>query len=205
MIRSRRAFTLVEILIVTAMACIIFTAGIAPLMFVVRTMSDTRRQFTADDMERAAFNRMVGDIRDAVLLNQNSPIRISKSEELSDKPRNALIVWSSSPSYQGLPIGSVVYAIPKPNVIYQNEREGRNGLKRLVLSSDIARNDDLQQLFAEGDPTLMIPDLEGITIQALRAADWTDEYTGGIPQAIRVVFEYKDREREYEAWFPNAN
>lgn len=197
-----RAFTLIEILIVSAMACIIFTAGIAPLMFTVRSLGETRRLFTAENRERAAFDRMAQDIREAVLTNQNAPIRITKSEEMPEKPRSALVVWSISPAYQGLPIGSVIYAIPRPGL--SDGPDASHALKRLVLSKDMVRDADMQALFADGEPLTMIPDIEGVTIEALRSASWEDEYTGGVPQAIRVTFEYKDRESVYETWFPNA-
>jgi prepilin-type N-terminal cleavage/methylation domain-containing protein len=201
MSRKKSAFTLVEILIVVGIAGIIITAGVTPLLFTVRTLSNTRQTFADDNRERAVFNRIVQDLMEASQLYAGSPVKVTKSEELAGKSRDALIVWTITPSYAGLPTGNVIYAIPKISLF--SDSTG-TGLHRWVVSEDITSETNLQELLEKNDSQLALPNLEGFSVQALRGSEWQDEYTGVTPQAIRVVFEYEDMERTHEAWFPNS-
>ena len=200
MAKGKNAFTLVEILIVLGIAGIIVSAGVTPLLFTVRTLSDTREKFTDADRERAVFNRIVQDLREAVQLHAASPIRTVKSEELAERPRDALIIWTLTPSYAGLPIGNVVYAVPKEGVFSNSENLG---LYRWMIAEDITPETDLQKMLEEEDSQLMLPEVEGFSVQMLRGSEWVENYSGTTPQALRVTFEYEDTEKTYEAWLPN--
>ncbi len=200
--KKKGGFTLVEILIVLGIAGVIVSAGVAPLLFTVRTLANTRQVFTDDNRERAVFNRIVLDLRETASLNATSPVRVVQSEELAQEPRDALIVWTVTPAYAGGPMGNVIYAIPKQSVFSDTEVLG---LCRWVISEDITPETDLEQMLEEVESQLVLPGLEGFSVQMLKNSEWQDDYSGATPQALRVTFEYEDDvERIYEAWFPNA-
>ncbi|MDL2263304.1 type II secretion system GspH family protein [Synergistaceae bacterium OttesenSCG-928-I11] len=201
MAKKKGAFTLVEILIVLGIAGIIVSAGVTPLLFTVRTLSNTRQVFTETNRERSVFNRIVQDLRETAQLHVASPIKVIQSEELAEKPRDALIAWTVTPSYAGGPVGNVVYAIPKENLF--SDSKG-SGLYRWIIVEDITQETDLQKTLEEEDSQLLLPQLEGFSVQMLRGSEWLDGYNGTTPQALRVTFEYEDAERIYEAWFPNS-
>lgn len=200
--RKKGAFTLVEILIVLGIAGVIVSAGVAPLLFTVRTLSNTRQAFTDAGRERAVFNRIVLDLREMALLNTASPVRVVQSEELAQKPRDALIVWTVTSAYTGGPMGNVIYAIPKESALSGTTI---SGLYRWMISKDITPETDLEKILEEEKPQLLLPGLDGFSVQMLRHSDWQDDYSGAIPRALRVTFGYEgDVERIYEAWFPNT-
>lgn len=198
---KKSGFTLIEIIIVLGIAAVIFSAGIAPLLFTVRTLGEARDQFTADDLERAVFNRIVQDIREASKVSSTSPVTVMKSEELSDRPRDALIVWTTTPAYAGTYMGNAVWAIAKPKI---TDHSAKNGLCRWIMSNDVHPETELADLLAEHEHQQMIPDVLGMTIEMMRLSEWEEDYIGGVPTAVRVVFEYEDRESVHEAWFPNS-
>lgn len=196
----RRGFTLIEIVIVIGIASVIFTAGIAPLLFTVRALSDERTRYTENDRERIACIRIFQDMSSAASENRSDPIRVQTHEELSEKKSEVLAVWSRSPVHQGSPVSNVVYAIPE-----QKLGGGRApGLHRWIISVDITSSTMLEEMLDAERSQLLIPGLKGFSVLALRDGEWREHYTGSIPTAVKILLEYEDDEKSYEYWFPNA-
>lgn len=202
--RSNRAFTLIEVLLVVAIAGIVITAGITPLIFTVRTLAVTRENFAKENRERSVFNRIALDMREIVTLNSTSPVRITQSEELALGPRDCLILWTKTPTYTGLPLGNVIYAIPPRTVLSDNFEDG---LYRWVTSEDIdlsAESSGIKELLDPEKGALILPGLTGVTFKMLDNKEWRTPYTGAMPQAMMTIFEYEDRERTYEITLPKG-
>lgn len=170
-------------------------------MYSVRTINETRSAFAADNVQRAAFNRMSREVMDALLIEHQAPIKIVDSEELSVKSRSALVIWSASPGNAGEPAGNIVYAIPSERSLTSKKERG---LHRWVLSCDVNAETKFDELLINERSQLVIPGLDGFAVQTLRGMDWAAHYSGAIPEAMRVIFENGDEEDIYEVWFPNS-
>ncbi|MDR1650756.1 MAG: type II secretion system GspH family protein [Synergistaceae bacterium] len=194
----RAAFTLVEIMTALAIAGIIMTAGIAPLLYTVRIISLTRDAYTARNSEKFAINRIFSDAREILRLNMNVCLRIVPSGELGTDS-DFLVVWTMTPSYAMRPMGSVVWGIPGMT-LGNDALEG--GLYRLVVSGDIppasVKPGELD--FKEG--TLVLRGARTIKFSALDGSEWKDEYSGAGPPALRAAIDSGYGENVYEETLP---
>ena len=196
---AKRGFTLVEILIALAIGGIIIAAGIAPLMFTVRTLARVRDDFARMNTERTAVNRIFQDAREMNPLNCDAPFCLVKSDILGTDDRGYLAVWTSARSYYNLPASSVVWGVPDESVL---RAETRAGLYRWVISEDaMPRSLDVAAL----DPvsgSLAIPGVRSVSFSAMDGREWKDSYEGAFPRALRVSLKYDDTESIYEEMLP---
>jgi prepilin-type N-terminal cleavage/methylation domain-containing protein len=196
---AERGFTLVEVLIALAIGGIIIAAGVAPLMFTVRTLARSRDDFARANMERTAVNRIFQDAREMNPLNCETPFRLWKSENLVMDDGGYLAVWTSATSYYDLPVSSVVWGVPRESVL---DTETRTGLYRWVISGDATpRSIDMGAL----DPasgSLSLPDVRSVSFSALDGEEWNDSYEGAFPRALRVTLKYDEGEAIYEEMLP---
>jgi prepilin-type N-terminal cleavage/methylation domain-containing protein len=196
---AERGFTLVEVLIALAIGGIIIAAGIAPLMFTVRTLARARDDFARINMERTAVTRIFQDAREMNPLKCETPFRLGKSETPGTDDGGYLAVWTASPSYYDLPASSVVWGVPGESVL---RAETRAGLYRWVISDDaMPRSLDLAALNPESG-SLAIPDVRGVSFSALDGEKWDDSYEGAFPRALRVRLKYDGGESVYEEMLP---
>ena len=194
-----RGFTLVEVLIALAIGGIIIAAGIAPLMFTVRTLARARDDFARVNMERSAVTRIFQDAREMNPLNCETPFRLGKSAVPGMDDDGYLAVWTSAPSYYDLPASSVVWGVPGESVL---STEARVGLYRWVISDDtMPRSLDVTALEPESG-SLALPDVRSVSFSALDGGEWSDSYEGAFPRALRVSLKYDDRESVYEEMLP---
>jgi prepilin-type N-terminal cleavage/methylation domain-containing protein len=195
----KRGFTLAEVLIALAIGGIIIAAGIAPLMFAVRTFARARDDFERVNMERTAVNRIFRDAREMNPLNCETPFYLVKSENPGTDDGGYLAVWTSARSYYNLPASSVVWGVPVTSVL---DAETRAGLYRWVISEDtMPRYLDVGVL----DPvsgSLAIPDVRSVSFSALDGEEWKNSYEGAFPRALRVSIKYDDGESVYEEMLP---
>lgn len=196
----KTAFTLVEVLIVLGIAGIIFAAGIAPLMYTVRTMARTRDDFYSANLERNVLNRILQDIRGIAYMNSSVQVRVLEGDLTIGGENDLLALWTTTPAYALLPMGTVVYGLPQKSVLTE---EMKPGLYRWVLSQDLGTGDfPFEDLVPEA-ATILIPGLTGIDMQCIRDVEWEEIYDGTLPLAYMVTFQYEDREKTYEAWLPS--
>ena len=197
--RKKNAFTLVEVLIVLAIAGIIFSAGIAPLMYTVRIMARTRDEFYAANRERSVFNRMVQDMREIARINSSVQVRVIEGETSIDGDNDLLVLWTTTPAYAMQPMGTVVYGLPQKGVLAE---EMEPGLYRWVLSQDMTTDEFPFEDLDKDAATLMIPDVKGIDMRCIRDIVWEETYEGSLPVAYMATFQYEDEEKTYETWLP---
>ena len=54
------------------------------------------------------------------------------------------------------------------------------------------------------DGRLILSGVDGLGLKVLLDREWTDEYEGFMPQALKVTLTSKDRTYEHEEWFPQT-
>lgn len=198
--RKRRAFTLIEFVVVIGLAGLIFTTGVVPLLFTVRSISNIQKDFTEKSRERAVFNMIVRDIRHSVSENVSSPIKILESEQFAMIPRKAIAIWSETAAVFGEPLCNAIYAIPKDYVA----GDQKIGLRRWVVSRDVTQ-DNIETIMKEEPSEHVLSGVTGLRIECLEGAEWLENYSGSIPSAIRIFFIYNRHEKRYETWFPTVD
>jgi prepilin-type N-terminal cleavage/methylation domain-containing protein len=196
----KKGFTIAEILVVLAIAGIIMITGVTPLMYTVRSIRDAQRVFADDNRERNAVSRMTRDMMEAVWLNAPSPFRIMHDDKLEMKNSDYLMIWTKTPSYELNPMGSVVYGIPEDTVL--SSLNARKGLYRWVLSADKQLDSITREDLKSEEGRLVLPGVIGVAFSALKDSDWENDYSGAIPRAFRVEFNYDGTDRTYERWLP---
>jgi prepilin-type N-terminal cleavage/methylation domain-containing protein len=190
-----RGFTLIEVLIALAIGGIIIAAGIAPLMFVIRTLARSRDDFARMNMERTAVTRIFQDAREMNPLNCDTPFRLGKFENRVMDDGGYLAVWTLAPSYYDLPASSVVWGVP-------GESAARAGLYRWVISDDAMPGSFDAAALEPESGSLALPGVRSVSFSALDGAEWRDSYEGAFPRALRVSLKYDDRESVYEEMLP---
>lgn len=195
----KSAFTLVEILVVVGIAGIIIVSGITPLVYTVRALTDARQDFMRVNRERSIVNRLFGDIREIVVNQVTSPVKVLNQDKLGDKANDILLLWTITPTYADMPMGTVVYALPQGSVL---KADTPPGLYRWVLSGDIQPDQFVMDDLKPEKARLLLPGVEGVSFSALEDSEWVDNYAGNMPQAFRIVLEYEKDSRTYENWLP---
>lgn len=187
-------------LITLGIAGIIIASGIAPLLYTVRVLANARDDFYTANLERSVFNRMTRDMREIAVLNSSGQVRVIEGDMSVDGKNDLLILWTTTPSYSMLPLGTVAYGLSMNTVTTE---EMKPGLYRWVTSSDLRSGDISFADLKPEDATLLIPDLKGVSMSCMRDIEWEEIYQGPLPKAYMVTFEYDDRKKTYETWFPN--
>lgn len=186
---------------VVGISGIIFTVGIAPLLFTIGKISDERAAFSRDNMERNAFRHIVSDLVQANSINHSSPVIVMKSEELARDKRDALVVWSNTSVSWGGAVSNIIYAVTDPDVL---DIEGLPALRRWSVSFDITSDSDIKTILKDERSSVMIEGATGFSVQILRGDEWEDDYIGGVPQAVQIAFEYENGESHvYQSWLPS--
>ena len=198
--RKKRGFTLLEIIIALAIAAIIISAGIAPLLYTSRMIRSAREDFLKSNRERSAANRIFADIRGAISINEKNPVVIKKYDEISFGANDYLIVRTTAITNTISPLSSVVWGRPSDVSVRDDFKPG---LYRWVLPRDISPGEvDVREL----DPleaSLVLQDVDEVSFSVPRGGEWTREYAGIMPRALRIIFEYGEGRAVYEEILPN--
>jgi prepilin-type N-terminal cleavage/methylation domain-containing protein len=195
-----RGFTLMEIMIALGIAAVIISAGVAPLLYTSRMISNARRGFSDSNRERAAANRIFADIREADGLYGGNSVAIVSAGRLESGESDFMIVRTAATSNTVAPLGSAVWGIPRETVL---RRDFKPGLYRWAISDDIAPDLVKTGELSPDDGNLLLPGLESVSFEALVDSSWVEGYKGGIPKALRVSFGYLGHGTAYEELLPN--
>ena len=196
---ERRAFTLVEVMMVVAIAGMIMTAGLAPVVYTARLISEAQKSFRSDNTERKAINRLFRDAMETTSMNVTAQLRLIRQDKLEGGGDDLLMLWTITPSYSGRPAGSVVYGLARESVL---RTDMPKGLYRWVVSKDILPDSLTMDDLDHSKPELVLPGVTGVRFSILESGRWFDDYRGGLPGALRVKLEYGKREKIYESWLP---
>jgi prepilin-type N-terminal cleavage/methylation domain-containing protein len=195
----RKGFTLVEIMIAAAIAAIIVTAGITPLMYVSRMISSARENFSTNNKERAAINRILRDVRESPNIHSDAPVRIAGTDDVSSGENGFLVVRTTTGTYTTHPLGSVVWGIPVESVMKDSRARG---LYRWAVSGDIQPDSVNPRELDPGNGVLVLPGVESVAFAVLNGTSWEENFQGARPKALRVTLVYDTGDVSYEELLP---
>ena len=180
-------------------AGMIMTAGLAPVIYTTRLITETQKTFRSDNVERNGVKKIFRDARETTSMNVKTQVRLIHQDKLSGGGDDLLLLWTVTPSYIGRPAGCVVYGVARDSLL---KSEMPKGLYRWIVSKDITLDSVTMDDIEKSGPELLIPGVTGVRFSVLDGDKWFDEYKGGIPGALRVKLEFGKRERVYESWLP---
>lgn len=197
---GRKAFTLVEILVVVGIAGIIIIAALTPLTFTIRTIRDAQRNFSVSNKERFAVNQIFQDAREVVSIHCNTPFQVIHQDELGSKADDTLLLWTRTPSYSGGSMACVVYRMLPQSVLGPELPEG---LYRWVISKGLRPEKIEEADIKPEEGRLVLPGIASVRFSVMESAEWVDEYKGRSPQALKVTLKRKEEgEFIYESCLP---
>ena len=187
-------------MIALAIAAIIISAGIAPLLYTSRMIRSSREDFLKSNRERSAANRIFADIRGAISINEENPVAIREYDEISMGANDFLIVRTTAFTNTVSPLSSVVWGRPG-NVSVRGDF--KPGLYRWVLSRDVTPGGVEVRGLDPQEASLILQDVDEVSFAVPRDGEWTREYTGAMPRALRITFTYGEGRTVYEEILPN--
>jgi hypothetical protein len=164
-------------------------------------MNEARGNFAESNRERSAANRIFADVRSSSGLNLRDPLKIAKLEALETGENDFLAVRALSTATDAArPLGTAVWGVPGGVTV---RGDFKPGLYRWIVSPDAAPSAVNAAELDPGDGTLVLPDATSVTFAALRGSEWKRDYSGAMPRAFRVTFNYGDGLVSYEEILPN--
>ncbi len=192
--RLRKGFTLVEILVVAALAGLIAVTAFTPLIHTVGVLRDLEGSFGAEAGLRLASARIVGDMRQYQQPPKEPAVRLVRHDRFGGRADDALLFWSVAPLRQGRAAGTVVYRLG-------GSRAYENSLMRWILPGALPSEINVAAL-ADEEGQLVLQGLDGLRVTLLNGNQWVDEYSGPLPRALRLTLTRGEVENLYEDWLP---
>ena len=198
---GRSGLTLVELLVAVALMGILAVGAIAPLVLVVRRITDTETLFGGEASLRIAASSVVECAKGNLALppKKTVALKIVRRDTLDGKADDMVIVWGTAAMRQGLPPGSTVYKVAREGI--SKSKTLPIGLYRWFIASktpdDIALDTlppDAGQLVLEG--------VDGFSAEVWNAQEWSRTYVGEYPVGVRVTVARKEETSRYADWLP---
>ena len=198
---GRSGLTLVELLVAVALMGILAVGAIAPLVLVVRRITDTETLFGGEASLRIAASSVVECAKGNLALppKKTVALKIVRRDTLDGKADDTVVVWGTAAMRQGLPPGSTVYKVAREGI--SKSKTLPIGLYRWFIASktpdDIALDTlppDAGQLVLEG--------VDGFSAEVWNAQEWSRTYVGEYPVGLRVTVARKEETSRYADWLP---
>ncbi len=190
---ARRAFTLVEILIVVLLAGLVTTLALAPVVFTVRRVVETQAAYA----DAGALERTLAFIgRDVAAALRLAPfaLKVEDHRALGGAEDDVLFVASTAPAKQNLPVGNLVYRIDRGGPMREDTPPG---LYRWFLPGTDLEKIDAAKLRGETGQ-LVLPGVTAFGVVVVDRSERQKEYEGDLPVGLVVTLargEGKDEER----------
>ena len=180
---------------------ILAVGAIAPLVLVVRRITDTETLFGGEASLRIAASSVVECAKGNLALppKKTVALKIVRRDTLDGKADDTVVVWGTAAMRQGLPPGSTVYKVAREGI--SKSKTLPIGLYRWFIASktpdDIALDTlppDAGQLVLEG--------VDGFSAEVWNAQEWSRTYVGEYPVGLRVTVARKEETSRYADWLP---
>jgi len=206
---AKKAFTLIEVMLAVGLFAIIATTALAPLMFTVRSLKSAQEIWLKDMRSQRYVKQIFSEVRSCVRQGAETSVRVERASDLNVSEDSRLAVFSLLPLKQGRPAAVCVYRIFKEDKLKKVE----GGLYRfefalpladeLLLSAAANRqpiNIDMEKLTPEKGKRI-IPSAVGMKVYVFRDGHWEEEYSGLLPEALKIAVKLEKGNIEYEEYF----
>ena len=188
--KSSRGFTLMEVMVVVAIAGALMVSAMAPMIYTVELLRNLQQDYAKTNRERFAVERIFQDARTVIPAGSGPSFQVRKG--------NALLLWAYAPTFERLPAGCIVFAVVQQGRV----SEGKNGLYRWILPFEKSIKEvDLEKL-EPGKGVLILAGIEEVAFSVWDKDAWVEEYEGGRPVALDLRLKGKERAISHVDWFP---
>ena len=191
-----------EVLVSVALTGLIASLAFAPVVYVVRQVTETEAAYSDETAMRRAAMFMAQDVAAGLRL-ASTVVRVIAHKEFGGWDDDTLIVASSAQAKQNLAAGSVIYRVVRYSFMNENDVPG---LYRWLLPGILPDDAEYDRLEAK-DGQLIIPYVTNMSLSVLEPPEWVSDYGGKLPAGMKIVL---SRERgaaegesvEYVVAFP---
>ena len=201
--RGGSGFTLVEVLVSVALVGLIASLVFAPVVYVVRQVTETEAAYSDEAALRRTAVFMAQEVAAGLRL-ASTVIRVIAHKELGGGDDDTLIVAGSAQAKQNLAAGSVVYRVVRRS--FMNEKDVP-GLYRWLLPGILPEDVEHGKLEAK-DGQLVTPYVTDMSLSVLDPPEWVSDYDGKVPIGMKFVLSRgrsaeEGESVEYVFAFPN--
>jgi len=192
----RKAFTLIEVIIVVALFGIIAAVALAPAVAVVRRFEDVRAEEAREQRMTYFLRRIPDELRASPKEFIEGPaVVLIHRDVLGGAADDRLAFWSD----RGGEPGVRAIRLFQPGA----GRIGEPGVYRWVLPL-LTPNTVNWEMLDPRDGRLLFPGADSLrfSVLAFDAAEWSDEYSGPRPRGIRLTVKAGEEEFVHEDWLP---
>ena len=180
-----------EVMVVVGITGILLTSALAPMVYTVRLLKDTQKQYATDNKWRLQVSRLFADFSQTLPLQDKSTVIL--------KDGKSILMWTLTPSLQGKPAGCVVFSV----VSNGGYMKAQGGLYRWFLPEVLNLEDvDITALKIDS-ATLVLPGVDAMHARVWDEKQWTEDYKGKRPQALEVTVKGENRELSFVDWMPH--
>ena len=183
-LKSRRAFTLIEILVAVMLTGMLTTLALAPVAYTVRRVVDTQNEYADLSALSRTMNFIIRDLSSAMRLSSNV-ITVVDHEAMGGNPEDVLMIMSSSPTAQNLPSGTLVYKIEEGGIMHGNILPG---LYRWIFPGQLPNTIKYDTLNG-ADGQLVLPGIDLFSVEIPDGSHEDDrrkEYSGQLPKGLYI-------------------
>ena len=197
---SRKAFTLIEILVAVMLTGMLMTFALAPVMVTVRRVVETQEEYADLSALSRVMNFIARDLNSAMRMSANV-IMIIDHEAMGGNDDDALLIMSTSPTAQNLPSGTLVYKISEGGLMHNNAIAG---LYRWIFPGRLPNSINVNTLDIEAGQ-LVLPGVNEFCVEIPTSSNEDDrrkEYSGQLPSGLYIKI---GRKKEQDFSLPTIN
>lgn len=181
---TKRGFTLIEILVAVMLTGLLASLALAPVASTVRRTVDTQKEYADISALSRVMSFIARDLSCAMRMSA-TVLKIEDKEALGGKDADILIFMSTSPSSQGMPPGSVIYAVTEGGMLHGDLLPG---LYRWILPG-VEPSDVKTDTLNPSEAQLVLPGIDEFCAEVPDGShddDRRKEYTGQLPAGIYI-------------------
>ncbi len=190
--QSRRAFTLIEILIAVMLTGMLMTFALAPVAVTVRRVVETQEEYSDLSALSRTMNFIARDLSSAMRMAPNV-IMVVDHEAMGGNDDDALLIMSTSPTAQGLSCGTLVYKVEEGGMMHNNIIPG---LYRWMFPGKIPNGINVNTLNGE-DGQLVLPGVNLFSVEVPQGSHEDErkkEYSGQLPAGLYIKIGRKKKD-----------
>ena len=181
---SKRAFTLIEVLVAVMLTGMLTTLALAPVAYTVRRVVETQNEYADFSALSRTLNFIIRDLSSAMRLSSNV-LTIVDHEATGGNDDDILMIMSTSPTAQNLPSGTLIYKIAEGGIMHGNVLPG---LYRWIFPGQLPNMIKYDNLNPE-DGQLVLPGIDEFRVEIPSGSHEDDrekEYSGALPKGLFI-------------------
>ncbi len=181
---SKKAFTLIEVLVAVMLTGMLTTLALAPVAYTVRSVVETQNEYADFSALSRTLNFIIRDLSSAMRLSSNV-LMIVDHEAMGGNDDDILMIMSTSPVAQNLPSGTLIYKIAEGGIMHGNVLPG---LYRWIFPGQLPNTIKYDNLDPE-DGQLVLPGIDEFRVEVPSGSHEDDrekEYSGALPKGLFI-------------------